>query len=144
MKGGIRDENPRGGALSQEVTKRSKLACCLLFILDKALQKRVTLLSKLVNPPAYCVLARMSSISIFPSLAPLIRTCNSGSLKIVNPKLRNNCNNKITVIHLTLVQFEWLIKHAWNKWSEGLFVIVEQTIRTGFINYFPKSASEGF
>ena len=52
VNGGVSVPNPKGGGRSQDVTKRSKLACCSLFMLAKTLQKRETLLSKPVNPPA--------------------------------------------------------------------------------------------
>lgn len=82
VKGGDRVANPSGGGLSQEVTNRRRSACCLLFMLRRTFQNLLTVLSIPVNPPAYRQCDRRSSTSIFPSVAPLMSTCSSGSLKM--------------------------------------------------------------
>lgn len=62
-------------------------ACWSLVNDAMTFQKRCTVRSRPVNPPAYLVLARMSSTSTPPSTGPLIRTCSSGSLNNLNQGL---------------------------------------------------------
>lgn len=81
VNGGFILAKPNGGGRSQEVTNRSSDACCSLLKDAITFQKRCTVRSILVNPPAYLVFARISSTSIPPSDGPLIRIWSSGSLK---------------------------------------------------------------